>query len=517
MLDSNLPTYYFRPSADKSRPFESTLLFTQFDSEPEPKYSLVQPDPATPIAKNCYATALFDAYISEILFGEVLVKPEWTQPTLSQEEFRKNGGVPPRPQPVIPSSFAVQLYSPEQQIEVTEKPGSWGSTPTYSFSMPQYTFRTPSSSALDRAGNDPAADPSTPQINFLWKRDGKKDMHCYLTGKSTDKGKKKKGGKEPSIQIAIFSGMKALTIYEPNLHRVEMEDYKGLEVVLLLSATVIRDIYCGLKKDCFNVGEAPRKNSSGVGIRRKPSTALLLSNGNKQAPPLRPQDQLLANATASDRPHLQKTTSGPPPPDPRTQWEIDAETARLRKQTEAEKRQVEAHRRELLRRDEEEAKRVMKLLEAEDKERRRRQAEVDLETERLRRQYGDQSSMMSPNRQSFPSFGNAGPAHRPQQPARPMQNQHRPQSRPGASGPYLQPHAAGIPTVSQSLLPHGNTFNSSRPNPSRPAASHSGVFHGSGALQPGPPQAKPKKSFFSLRGIGESSDQRLWKQKSTMF
>lgn len=444
------------------------------------------------------------------------MKPEWTQPSLSQEEIRKNGGIPPRPQPVIPSSFAVQLYSPEQQIEVTEKPGSWGSTPTYSFSMPQYTFRTPSSSALDRAGNDPAADPSTPQINFVWKRDGKKDMQCYLTGKSTDKGKKKKGGKEPDIQIAIFSGMKDLTIYEPNLHRVEMEDYKGLEVVLLLSASVIRDIYCGLKKDCFNVGEAPRKNSSGVGIRRKPSTPLLLSNSNGHAPPPRPQDQYLANASASNRPYLQKTTSGPPPLDPRTQWEIEAETARLRKQTEAEKRKVEARRRELMKRDEEEAKRVKKMLEAEDKERRRRQAEVDRETERLRKQYGDQSNMMAPRppkRQSFPPL--SGPAQRPQQPVRPMQNQQRPQSRPNPSGPYLQPHSGAVPVASQSSFFHGNS--ALRPNSSRPTASQSGFFHGSGSLQPASPQTKPKKSFFGLRGISESSSQKLSKQKSTMF
>lgn len=444
------------------------------------------------------------------------MKPEWTQPTLSQDDIRKNGGIPPRPQPVIPSSFAVQLYSPEQQIEVTEKSGSWGSTPSYSFSMPQYTFRTPSSSVLDRAGNDPAADPSTPQINFVWKRDGKKDMHCYLTGKSTDKGKKKKGGKEPDIQIAIFSGMRDLTIYEPNLHRVEMEDYKGLEVVLLLSATVIRDIYCGLKKDCFNVGEAPRKNSIGVGIRRKPSTAFLLSNGNGPSPPPRPQDQHLSNISASSRPYLQKTNSGPPATDPRTQWEIEAETARLRKETEAEKRQVDAHRRELLKRDEEEAKRLKKMLEAEDKERRRRQAEVDRETERLRKQYGDQSAILasqSPRRQSFP-----GPAQRPQQPARPVQNQQWPQSRPAASGPYLQPHAGAVPVASQSSFFHGG---SSAPPPIfsrlRPTASPSGFYQGSGALQPAPSQTKPKKSFFGLRGINESSNQKLSRQKSTMF
>ena len=42
--------------------------------------------------------------------------------------------------------------------------------------------------------------------------------------------------------------MRELTIYEPNLQRVEMEDPKGLEVVLLLSAVVIKDLYFSPKE-----------------------------------------------------------------------------------------------------------------------------------------------------------------------------------------------------------------------------------------------------------------------------
>ena len=105
--------------------------------------------------------------------------------------------------------------------------------------IPQQTFRLPSASSLDYGSSDPAADATTPQIQFMWKRDGRKDLKCFVTGKSTDAGKKKKGGKEPAIIVAIFQDFKDLTIYEPNLHRVEIEDYKGLEVVLLLSATAI--------------------------------------------------------------------------------------------------------------------------------------------------------------------------------------------------------------------------------------------------------------------------------------
>ena len=46
-----------------------------------------------------------------------------------------------------------------------------------------------------------------------------------LAGKSTD-GKK---SKEPDITIAMFRKGKELTLYQPNMHRVEVEDMKGLE------------------------------------------------------------------------------------------------------------------------------------------------------------------------------------------------------------------------------------------------------------------------------------------------
>ena len=171
-LDSNLPTYYFKPAADKGRYSDSTLLFTQFDSDPEPRYILRQPEPSSPQGKNCYAAALFDAYTPDVVFGEVLVKPEWTQTTLSQEEIRKNGGVPPPPVPIIPKQVTVQLYDPDQQIVLEEQPGSWGNAPTYHFQMPQQTFRLPSASSLDYSANDPTAEATTPQITFLWKRMG---------------------------------------------------------------------------------------------------------------------------------------------------------------------------------------------------------------------------------------------------------------------------------------------------------------------------------------------------------
>lgn len=432
---------------------------------------------------------------------------------------------------------------------VTEKAASWGGTPTYHFNMPMNTFRTPSSSTLDRATNDPGADPSTPQIKFVWKRDGKmtKDISCFMTGKSTDTQKKKKGGKEPDIAVAIFSGFRDLTMYESNLHRVEMEDYKGLEVVLLLSACVIRDIYCGQKKDCFNVGEAPRKNSGGL-IKRKTSTPMLSGiavNNYSPAPAVQPpvqsnglpiRQQRRQSIPVNNIPSQQQQQHhhygrGAPPPDPRAQWEIEAESARLRANVEAEKRLEESRRRERLRKEEEEQKRIRKMLEAEEKERRRRQVEIDKETERLRKKYGDQSNLVQKPRpsssghghgrgSSFPSFGGLGnnpynarpgpPAQqqRPSQPPRPHT------TKPTAQRPNAPRPSAPRPSAGPYLQPHG--FYGA------PAASQSSFFHGGASQQQQAQQRpKPKKSFFGLRGHSDhqanASSRTLSRQRSTMF
>ena len=168
--------------------------------------------------------------------------------------MRKNGGVPPPPQPSYPSQFTIQLYNPDQQIVVRQQTSRWSGSVTYDFSMPQTTFRAPSSSTLDRSLSDPGADATTPLINFVWKKEGRlgKDMSCFVTGKSTDPTAKKKH-KEPDIAVALFAGLRELTLYEPNLLRIDMEDYKGLEVVLLLSAAVIRDMFFGSAREAFHI------------------------------------------------------------------------------------------------------------------------------------------------------------------------------------------------------------------------------------------------------------------------
>lgn len=495
MLDENLPTFYIKPPSDN--PLSNTIYLSQNGSELQPEYTLRRPDPNVPAAKNCYAVALYDSYNPEVLYAEVLVRPEWTQPTLSAAEIRAQNGIPPSPVPIVPNTFVIQLYNPDQQVIVKQIPGTTFSSAYWEFEMPQNSFRVPSASALDKASNDPAASDITPKIAFKWKKDGKlsKDISCVLAGKSTD-GKK---SKEPDIIVAMFQGGKNLTIYQPNMHRVDVEDTKGLEVVFLLSATVIKDIFFNPNREMFNIGSpettkpgAKRKNSgpaiAGVGKSSSPQQAVM-SGGipprqnnipPSQIPPPQPQRQQYQN----------QATSRPPPIDPRTQWEIDAETERLKKLVAAEEKAREKETRE-------EQKRIKKMLEAEDKERARREAEVAKETERLRKEYGVQGTFTAPP-----------------MPARPGPQQH-------SSGPQFNqyqsaPHTIPVPVQRPVSTPNGPPPPGPQGGWAMPAAANAlfgnGRPNGNSPYLQAPGQETASSSgFFGLGG------KKIQKKRSVYF
>ncbi|USP79638.1 hypothetical protein yc1106_06912 [Curvularia clavata] len=579
MLDENLPTFFLKPSTEKIKHQES-FYFTQHGSDAEAQYALHHLDPTAPNAKNTYAVALFDSRNPDILYGEVMSKPGWTHPTLSQEEIRKNGGVPPPPQPIYPTEFAIQLYNPDMRVVVSQTTAKWSSTVSWEFSLPQVAFRTPSNSDLDRTLTDPGADINTPRINFAWRKEGRlgKDMTCYMVGKSTDPtGKKAKKSKEGDIAVAMFSGLKELTIMEPNLYRVELEDYKGLEVTLLLGAAVIRDLFFSDLNEQFHISSAgARKNSGGLRARKgsspleapnvtkpvmtpepppppayTPSSSQYLpekaplpdargphissqppppsyTNNNNAAkraslPPLttgasgpsqRPQPQRPVQSLRPTQPaqplrHSQQRQPGPRL-DPRSQWEIEAETARLKAQVEAEereqKRQAEAQRKARRKQEEEQERKTLQFLEQErkqkereEKERQRRRAEVDKETERLKKQFGDQSNLFRPSprpqHHSAPSVPSAAHNQRPHPAASrpvpgPVQPPRPQPPRVQVQGPYLQPPAQHRPAASQSSF-----FSNGLPKP----------------------VAKAKKSFWGLRTQSESNAEKLKKKKSSMF
>ncbi|KAL8832539.1 MAG: hypothetical protein Q9170_004830 [Blastenia crenularia] len=478
MLDENLPTFHLRPSSDNIK-HNASVLLSQYGSDPTPAYSLRHPDPASPGSKNRYAVALYDSYNPEILYGEVLLIPDWTQPSLSQEDIRRNGGVPPAPQPILPSSFVIQLYNPDQQILVQQGVSRWSATPQWVFEMPQQSFRQPSISSIDRTQSDPTASETTPKLRFKWKKEGKlsKDYVCSLSGKNTNPDGSGRKNKEPDITLSIFKALKEITMYEPNLLRVEMEDPKGLEVVLLLSAIVIREVYNGQMRETFNVSDAPRrlsnerpprKNSSDRTHRQRSDLPFL------QTPPPPP----------SQRPPIQNQTPNPrpPPTDPRSQWEIDAETTRLKKQVEREEH-------ERRRAEHAETKRVRKMLEDEERRARQKQIEIDKETERLKREFEREQRQaqrntkpplpVRPNASLQPNFA---PSNYPQPPVQ------RPHSANPylATGPYMQPPGG----IGSSSTVFGGPSSSARPS---------------------------KPSFFSRLGHSDHSGQRLSKKQSAVF
>lgn len=542
MLDENLPTFYFKPSSDN--PLATTLFLSQNGSELQPEYSLRRPDPNIPASKNCYAVALYDSYNPEVLFAEVLVQPEWQQPTLSQAEIRAQNGIPPPPVPIVPEKFIVQLYNPDQQVTVKQIAGTWNSSAHWEFEMPQTSFRQPSVSAIDRTSNGPSLSDVTPKVSFKWKRDGKitKDISCYMSGKSTD-GRK---NKEPDILCAMLKG-NDLTLYQPNMHRIEIEDVKGLEVVLLLGASVIKDIFFNPNREMFNISSPqtsakPNRKNSGPQIAGKPlqnvtppvmsgaGYAVTPSKSQLPTQPSRPQQQ--------QQPQYQTAAVPRPSPgatNPLTQWEIDAETARLRKIVEDETRERE-------KRDAREQKKIKKMLELEEKERQRREAEVAKETERLRRQYG-----MPPSPQGNPGSSNnnsvpkpprmqftAPPPPPPSMPPRPQNQGYQfgpPQHLPQA---YSAPHSQHVPVQRPVSTPSagggnagGSTFNLSSLNnllhqgastlTSHAHNSHGGSAGGSGRPHLSPYSQAPGNGTASSSGFFGLGGKKIQKKRSVFF
>ncbi|MCJ1422710.1 hypothetical protein MMC29_000590 [Sticta canariensis] len=493
MLDANLPTFFIRPSSDGVK-HNASVLLSYHGSDATPTYSLRHPDPTLIDSKNKYAAALYDSFNPEILYSEVLLIPQWTQPTLSQEEIRRNGGIPPPPQPILPTEFAIQLYNPDQQVVVRNFPGSWNSASYWEFEMPQQSFRQPSASALDRTQSDPTASETTPKVAFRWKKDGKlsKDYVCSLVGKSTNLDGGRKKHREPDIAIALFSQLKEITIYEPNLHRVDIEDSKGLEVVIILGAVVIREVYNVQLKEVFNLGDTSRRDSETLSKKSSIDSAkpavwnAPAADTSNHAPTNSRKDCHPPSAVPGQLLPLQvpKSDPRPPPNDPRSQWEIDNETARLQKQVEHEER-------ERRRADHAETKRIKKMIEAEERESRRKQAEIDKETERLRKVYAAEQ------RQSQPMM-------RPSVPSR--RDQPRQYSAPISQTPFPRPLSA---------VPWSSSQDSQQLQ--FQSAEYLRVPGNESSLKPDGNKLKGKKSFFGIRSASDGSSQRLKKKQSSIW
>ena len=453
MLDENLPAFHFKPSSDN--PYSTLLYFTHNGSEPTPEYVLRRPDRARPESRHKYAIALCDPFNPGVVYGETLIEPEWSQPTLSAAELRaqqQNGAGPAPATPVTPDSFTIQLYDPDLSILVKMVSGSWGKSDSWEFEVPTQSFRQPTTSQLDREqGKSAVAAELTPKLMFRWKKDGRlsKDMSCFMTGRNVGGNK----SKEPDITVAMFKAARdssVVTVYEPNMQRVEVEDRKGWEVVLLLAAEAIKDLYLAPKQDPFNVSGGGAAPSPGAHAAGRKNTA-------RTSPPP-PQPNAAAASTSSAAYAVPPAASTP---------EIEAETRRLKAMVEREEK--EAKERE--RRDLAEQKRIRKMLEDEEKEQSRRTAEIDKETERLRREFGMEGQTFSgpggsnpalpprPHGQSPPLSSNMSGAsgwfNAPAQPPRPASVGPAAQQPPQGSASWYRPSAASPPPQQDNHRPQG--------------------------------------------------------------
>ncbi|KAF3388599.1 hypothetical protein F1880_003546 [Penicillium rolfsii] len=504
---------------------QSTIYHRKHGNEPEPAYNLRYLDPTLPTSRNRYGVALYDPYVPDVVYGEVAVIPEWTQPTLSAETIRANGGTAPPPEPILPSEFSIHLYNPDQQVVIKHKPKSWNKPARWEFEMPQRTFRVPSASTLDRTQSDPAAADITPKLRFSWRKDGKlsKDLSCLLHGKSTTIPDTRTKTREPDITVALFQGLRELTLYEPNLYRVEMEDFKGLEVVLLLAAVAIRDIFFGLAKEAFHiVAGAPSTGTSKPQVGATP--------GRK--PPVT-QSQPPTVAVANRKPSPPRLTI------PQNQAPAPTQQTHPRQNAQAKQ----------------EAQRTQELLAAEkraqEKAQRQRQSEIDAETKRLQKLYGHEEQQVRASAQAAANKPAPTPSSRPHLPPRHTgpaspYSHHYSQSYshlpPQQPQPHFRPPNAARPTFAGSPYVHGSAGGrldprvqstahliQSQPQQVRPQSTVGFYQAASGGLAPGPaagprPQqtlAPKKSSFFGfLRNKeeeGERQRNRLDKKRSSMF
>jgi hypothetical protein len=318
-----------------------------------------------------------------------------------------------------------------------------------------------------------------------------------------------------------------VAIYEPNMARVEVEDRKGLEVVLLLSAEIIRDLYLAPRSDPFNTAGAPpptHSNGAGGGVAPVPKAV----QKRPTAPPS--PGPVMSGAIGDSMP----SSSGQPPrasSSPRKD-DIEAEKRKVAALVEQEQekarerdrrdKEEQKHIREMLEREEEE--RIRKMLEREAREeqaeRDRRQRQIDAETERLRREYGvgpDDGDGNGPGR------GRLAPAS-PRLPPRPgtggVETSGAAGGRPGPSTeappqpPRPRPQSVGPPVGGSSSLQTDHVYSQQQQNGESSSGSGGGRRHKLGQfLQNSPYAGRPAATVSGFFGVGGNSNKEDEKKK----
>ncbi|PWW77987.1 hypothetical protein C7212DRAFT_25807, partial [Tuber magnatum] len=261
-LDDGLPIFHLTPQARE--PHITTLTFTANGSQPTASYTKTR----APDTDATYSITLHDAFVPDILYATVIATPE-----IVQQQASSPGAPPPPAKVLLPKGFPLQLYNPDSTVIVTHNHSTLRGN-FWEFSLPKTSFLPPTASKLDAAS---AAHRNAlshlPRATFRWRKEGgvlsKSMLRCSLVSPANlGNGPKRAGGNEPDIPIATFEGLGDrkgtgdITIYQSNLKRVEVEDLKGLEVVLLLSAMAIGDMWFCPTNLMFNL--TPASTSSPV-------------------------------------------------------------------------------------------------------------------------------------------------------------------------------------------------------------------------------------------------------------
>ncbi|KAF3933731.1 hypothetical protein ABW19_dt0205262 [Dactylella cylindrospora] len=322
---------------------------------------------------------------------------------------------------------------------------------------------------------------------------------------SSDPSARKKGGAEPDITVAIMDKLKDVTIYEPNLHRVDVEDKKGLELVLVLTATVIADIYFTAPSTSFNIGAQSAITVGANTVPQRPLSAIIpggIGGGGKSASPTKTSPTSTLLKTPSPPNHAQHIVNPG----------VLNETARLQRQQVEDDRRRAAEEQKRAREVAREEERIRRMLREEDKVRRKREAEVEKETEKLRKQY-------STDYQAWQNLQKQQPQSQQEHYGYYNGRQNGHQSRPsGPPSAYRQNQPPPQPQrpISQQLPPRQPLYSVPESQQARPPAQGGQYGQYLGPPQAQQPQPKRKSSFLGLFGSG-SGGGGLSKKKSSLF
>jgi hypothetical protein len=305
-------------------PTTTSITFSASGSPAQHQYTLQRSS-----AANTYAITLLDASFPDIVYA-----------TLSTVLTTTATG-----DPLLPQEFTLNLFNPSSAVSVRLHHSALRGN-YWQFSLPRASFLHPTASQLDTTYHPPSSE----LLTFRWRRTGglvtKPQLQCVLVSN----GK----GDEPDLAVAMYYGVgdKAgkgeLVVYEGNFRRVDTMDLKGLEMVLVVSARVVNDVWFRETASVFNAPHVAAKQR-GRGASAPIPVAMEGGQGTfsqrfaaqEEKIPFTPADQAARERIRKEQEEIHRMLAAEEAAERRRkQAAIDAETQRLRRVYEQEQRQL---------------------------------------------------------------------------------------------------------------------------------------------------------------------------------